>query len=417
VASNRKFVRPLGVFASWRLQAYGYTLAAAYTVFFILAHKWGMWVIDSTGKPILNDFTAFWIAAIQALRGNTAPLYDPMRLMEIQAAVVGPKAFLGAYPNFPYPPIFFLIMAPLAMLPCAAAFLIFEFVTLLGYAAVVFVIVRLPSAIALALASPFAFWNFGMGQTGFLRASLVGAALLALERRPVLSGVFVGCLTFKPQFGLLFPIALAAAKQWRAFASAVITAAILAGVSVAAFGVGPWAAFPRQLSAQAGDYLLRANPIPSSNWMVSQTMYGMLHALHASAALAWFAQGCAAAGAAAIVWAVWRSRMRYPLKAAVLSASPLLVTPYGWAYDMTVIAIPLAFLAKDQLRCGLLRGEQTILIALFAACALIVVRGGKLPLGPVVIIGLLGLILRRAFGDGREPALLPEAALGKFRML
>jgi hypothetical protein len=108
--------------------------------------------------------------------------------------------------------------------------------------------------------------------------------------------------------------------------------------------------------------------------------------------------------------------VRYPLKAALLSGSELLATPYGWTYDMTMIAIPLAFLVRDQIRCGLLRGEQMALIGLFAACFLLVVRGGSPPLGPVIIVILMGVILRRAFADGREPALLPEAARGRSRI-
>jgi arabinofuranan 3-O-arabinosyltransferase len=399
--------RLLGIFAAWRLQAYGYTLAVAYALFFVFAYRWGMWVVDKTGMPVLNDFTAFWIGGRQALHGETASLYDSAQFAKIQAAAVHIASFNDFYPNFPYPPIFLLMMAPFAVLPRAAAFLIFEFVTLLGYVAIVFLIARRPAAIAVALASPFTFWNFGFGQTGFLRASLSGAALLALERRPVLSGVLIGFLTYKPQLGILFPVALAAARQWRAFTAAAITAAVLAGISIAAFGVGPWEALPRELLAQTGGYLLRDNPV-LSRWAVFQTVYGLIRALHGNAALAWLAQACAAAGVATIVWLVWRSPARFPLKAAMLSSATLLATPYGWAYDMTEIAIPLAFLASDQMRCGLLRGEQTIILALFAACASIVVRGGSPPLGPVVMITLAGLILRRVYRDGGEPE--PAAA-------
>ena len=50
-----------------------------------------------------------------------------------------------------------------------------------------------------------------------------------------------------------------------------------------------------------------------------------------------------------------------------LSAAALIATPYAFAYDLAAIAIPVAFLASDQIRCGLLRGEQTIMIALFGA--------------------------------------------------
>src|SRR5439155_26849468 len=102
---------------------------------------------------------------------------------------------------------------------------------------------------------------------------LVGVALVALEGRPVLAGVFIGCLTFKPQWGILFPVALAAAKQWRAFASTAISAVVLAGISVAAFGVDAWAAFPRQLLAEADETLIAAS---EQRWGYLQTIYGLI---------------------------------------------------------------------------------------------------------------------------------------------
>src|SRR5260370_42285773 len=128
------------------------------------------------------------------------------------------------------------MVAPVARLPYVAAFLTWDLVTLVGYIAVVYLIVRRRAAVALALASPFAAWNRLDGQSGFLTASLLGASLLILERRPVLAGVFIGCLTYKPQFGILIPVALAASNQWRTFASAAATAALLAGGSAATFG-------------------------------------------------------------------------------------------------------------------------------------------------------------------------------------
>jgi arabinofuranan 3-O-arabinosyltransferase len=401
--SGQKSPRLLDILAAWRLQAAGYTLAAVYAAAFFCSYKSGNWLVDSTGAPIYTDFANAWMAGMQALHGNAAALYDPAAFAKIQAAIVGPnhpKDFF--YPNWPYPPIFFLILVPLAMLSYVTAFLSFQVVTLLGCIAVVFLIVRRPASMALVLASPFGALDIRWGQTGFLRASLIGAALLALERRPVLAGVFIGCLTYKPQFGILIPVALVAAKQWRAFGSAAITTAVLGGVSIAAFGIDPWQAFPRELLAQAGDYLLRENPL-AAPWAAIQTVYGLVRAFHGSAALAWLAQGCATAGVAVIVWLVWRSPVRYTLKAALLSAATLIATPYAWHYDLTVIAIPLAFLAKDQMRCGLLRGEQAIMIALFGAALAILVCGGGLPLGPVVVITLVGVILRRVIRDGGAP--------------
>jgi len=281
---------------------------------------------------------------------------------------------------------------PLAILPYFASFLTWESVTLVCSVAVVYLIVRRQPAISLMLASPFAAWNFLIGQNGFLTASLLGASLLLLERRPVLAGVFIGCLTYKPQFGILLPVALIAARQWRACVSAAVTAIFLVAASAAAFGVDGWLAFPRAIFAQGSETMFT-----SPDWgFLLQTFYGLTLVLQGGAALAWLAQGVATAGVGIVVWLVWRSPVRYALKAATLSTAALIATPYALAYDLAAIAIPVAFLASDQIGCGLLRGEQTTIIALFVASLAVIPTTGKAPVGAVILVALLFLILRRA---------------------
>ena len=52
---------------------------------------------------------------------------------------------------------------------------------------------------------------------------------LALRRtRPVTAGILLGCLTFKPQLGILFPFLLLFERNWTMIASAALTAAALA---------------------------------------------------------------------------------------------------------------------------------------------------------------------------------------------
>ncbi len=409
-------VRLLGIFQPWRLQAYGSALAGVYALLWLGVYAWGGFPVDRVGRPRLNDFTAFWIAGKQALDGMVAVLYEPRQFENIQEAITGPKPpYESFYRNWPYPPIFFLVLAPLAMLPYLPAFLGWEALTLLGCIAVVFLIVRRRPAIAVALASPFTAWNFDEGQSGFLTAALVGASLLSLERRPVLAGMFLGCLTYKPQFGILFPVALIAAKQWRAIASAVTTFVVLNAASIALFGMAPWRALPHELLAHADIYLFRDQPY-AVEWAVYQTFYGLVRDLHGGAALAWLVQGCVTIGLAVVVWQVWRSRTRYALKAALLSAAILIATPFGFAYDMAAIVIPIAFLAADQIRCGLLKGEQTTLLGLFAAGLAAVAGRYHLPFVPLMVIALIGLILRRAKGTDEHPGparLRPELAKGE----
>jgi hypothetical protein len=217
----------------------------------------------------------------------------------------------------------------------------------------------------------------------------------------VLAGVFIGCLTYKPQYGILFPVALVASGQWRVIASAAVTVALLAAASIALFGAGAWAAFPHQLAAQAGLNLLAG---PGSNWGYLQSVYGLVRNLLGGAGLALLAQGVTTAGLAVIVWLVWRSRVCYALQAATAAAAALLATPYAFAYDMAAIVIPSAFLAADQLHRGLLPGDKAIWIVLFGApLAVLVTLGdnahgttfGGTPISLLAAIVLFAAILRR----------------------
>jgi hypothetical protein len=240
---------------------------------------------------------------------------------------------------------------------------------------------------------------------------LLGASLLLLQRRPVLAGAFMGCLAYKPQFGILLPVAVVAAGQWRVFASAAVTIAILAGVTVAAFGAAPWEAFPRELLAQTHDSL--SGEIPrGEGWAYFQTVYGLVRDFHGSATLAWLGQGIAAIAAGLVVWLVWRSPARYSLKAAILSAAALIPMPYQRAYDMVAIAIPIAFFARDQLHYGWLKGEQTIMITLFTGCLTLLVCLGNTPIGAVVIVALLCMLLRRVLYYRAQPVAKAGAAQG-----
>jgi hypothetical protein len=387
------------IFTASRLQLYGYALALIYAATLVHFYWARAWIVDRSGAPLYGDFTDAWVAGWHALNANAARLYDSNEFVRIQKALLGARDFF--YPNWPYPPTFFLILAPLSTLPYPYAFLTWDVATLLGCLAVVYLIARRLPAIALVLASPFTAWNFLAGQNGFLTASLLGASLFFLEERPIVAGVIVGCLTYKPQFGILIPVALVACRQWRAIASAAVTAALLAVASIALFGSAAWAAFPNGLVAQSK---LNLGAGPDSNWGYLQTVYGLIRSLDGSANMAWLAQGLTTIATAAIVWIVWQSRVRYPLKAATLSAAALIATPYAYAYDMAAIVVPAAFLATDQLRRGLLRGDKTIWLILFGApLAVLVTLGddaggptfGGTPVSLLAVTVLFGMILRR----------------------
>src|SRR4029077_17910424 len=104
-------------------------------------------------------------------------------------------------------------------------------------------ILGLRTGVLFALGFPAAIWNVTAGQNGFFTAALIGGTLVLWERRRALAGICLGLLTYKPQFGLLFPIVLIADRRWLTIAVAALTAIALAALSWLFFGSASWAVF------------------------------------------------------------------------------------------------------------------------------------------------------------------------------
>ena len=144
-----------------------------------------------------------------------------------------------------YPPTFLFFTLPLALMPYFAAFAVWSVITLLLYLAAVYAIIPRLTAVIAAVTPIAVVQNIRLGQNGFLTAAFIGFSLALLERQPWLSGIFIGLLTYKPQFGIIFPLVLLASRNWRAFASAAATSVILGVGAAIAFGYQGWLFFIR----------------------------------------------------------------------------------------------------------------------------------------------------------------------------
>ncbi len=195
--------------------------------------------LDREGKPIGTDFVGFYAASGLALDGRPELAYDVSAHWAAQRALFGPK--LG-YTAFFYPPPALLISLPLALAPyfwSLAAWL-----TTTGYAFYRVLRMYLPSLEPAAfLAFPAVFVNAAHGQNGFLSAALIGGGLLTRDRRPVLAGVLLGAMAFKPHLALVIPFALVFARRWTTLIVSALTAAAFSAASLAAFGAPAWSGF------------------------------------------------------------------------------------------------------------------------------------------------------------------------------
>src|SRR5439155_20475230 len=121
--------------------------------------------------------------------------------------------------------------------------LLWMVLSLPAYLVTVRAILPRPDALLPAIAFPAVFVNTGHGQNGFFTAALLGGALQIMEKYPALAGVLFGLLAYKPQFGLLIPLALLASRRWTTIAAAAVTVTASVVLSVAILGTDVWHAF------------------------------------------------------------------------------------------------------------------------------------------------------------------------------
>jgi hypothetical protein len=319
-------------------------LALAYAAVFVKkAHGPEGLVLDAAGRPTLTDYLSLWSAGSLAAEWRAAAAYD----WTAHAARMGDA--MGHPPQsqlqFSYPPSALLAFAPLSRLPFAPSFILFGVLTLIPFAYLAGRIVGRPEAALWVLATVPPFWNFAVGQTGALAATLLAAGLLLLPARPLLAGVMFGLLTVKPHLGLLVPVALLASRRWPTIAAAVATALALAVLSAIVHGLEPWLAFLVSLSK----FGVFAMADTNATAYKMQSLFGLLRTLGAPGQIALAAQSALALAIAAFTWHIWRTPGAHDLKSAVLLATAVLVTPYAFHYDLTMLTLAQAFLLRHAL--------------------------------------------------------------------
>jgi arabinofuranan 3-O-arabinosyltransferase len=355
------------------------------------------WVYDTNGLGIPTDFINVWAAGRLVLDGVPAQAYDWDIQKQVEVAKLG-QDFVG-YFAWHYPPPFLFVASLLAQLPYSVAYIGWAFVTALPYLAAMRAIVGHHFGFMLAIAMPMAFINALVGQNGFLTAALIGGTLYLIPIRPVLAGICLGLLTYKPQYGLLFPIVLIAAGHWRVFISAAVTALVVALASALAFGIESWLAFFHWMPQFSQAFLTEGK----ATWWKLQSIFSLVRYFGGSEPLGWAFQWVLTASVAVVLALMWRSRMPYTLKAAALAAGTLLTTPYLFMYDMMVLAIPIAFLVRIGLKSGFRPYELPVLGVVLVLIGCYMFSGTPTGLGATLVVA--ALILRRAGSWWRhEPA-------------
>jgi len=173
-----------------------FALACINASFFPSGLLSGIWIWDGQGLGIPTDFVNVWAAGKLALQGHPALAWDWDVQRKIELDLLQ-QDFAG-YFAWHYPPPFLFVAAFLAQFPYAFAFAGWVYASFIPYALAMRAIVGRGFGLVLAAGFPAAFSNALVGQNGFLTAALVGGTLYLLPVRPILAGVCLGFLTYKP---------------------------------------------------------------------------------------------------------------------------------------------------------------------------------------------------------------------------
>ena len=329
------------------------------------------------------DFGWTWIS------GRFAALHDPARIFDYASFAKAQADLFGAGKctvlwSFPYPPTMLFFAYPFGLVPFATAYVLWSVVLTTFLLGAVYAIVRRLGVVAAAAMKP-AITNIYLGQNAFLTAGLLGFALTMLERRPVAEGFLLALLTYKPQYGILIPIALIASRNWRALVSATAFSVAFAGAAAFAFGSDGWSYFLSQLMDR-NPYLAQNPGFAAQHYSV----YGILQTAGFGATTAWVAHGTFVVILGLVVWRVWSKPLPFAIRASLLCVASLLATPYVLYYDLSLLVIAFAFLIGEGLRRGFLTGERTVMTFAWFALSL-----AFQSVALVICAALLWLIYRR----------------------
>ena len=202
---------------------------------------------STVGGRLGGDFPAFYAAGRIVIEGSGDVLYDPATQAEFQEALY-PES--DGYLFFAYPPFTAVAYAALAILPYRLAFAVHGLLAVAAlWCAVQLARPMLPSllrsrrhelaAVAVMLGMyPILRSVLGGQNTAFTILLLAAVWRFAVDDRPAFAGLSLAALLYKPQYGVLAFMLVAAARRWKILAWWIVGAAVayLCGVGVAGWG-------------------------------------------------------------------------------------------------------------------------------------------------------------------------------------
>ncbi|NNF76706.1 MAG: DUF2029 domain-containing protein [Rhizobiales bacterium] len=345
----------------------------------------------ASGNVVGRDFVNYWVGGSNALKGLAESLFVFENYLVLLREAFG--SGINNH-NWSYPPHFLLLAVPFGAMPYLMGLFCWSVAGMLCYlTACLRKAWRVDDFLILALA-PASISALFAGQNGLFTAALLLGGLRLSAGRPVLAGICFGLLTIKPQLGLLLPFALLASRQWTVIASACVTAAAAICLSGLLFGFETWWLYITETWPFQTEIMKNG---PGLYYMMA-TVFMSLRVFGVDPDLALLVHlPFTLMAVGVVIWAFWQKRNR-ALQHVILIGATFVATPYGFYYDMPVMAFAALLLARHLEAAG--RPVQFYLIPV--AIWLLPSFGEPmsmffLPLGPLFTVSFLGLAVRELY--------------------
>ncbi|MHB8285762.1 MAG: glycosyltransferase family 87 protein [Caulobacteraceae bacterium] len=310
----------------WELSLVSWLMLASYL---LTAHGH----LDWTGHALGRDFVNYWTAGHLVVEGRIADIFHPPLFLGHEHRLFDPRL---PFHFWSYPPPALFLVAPLGLTSYFTGFGLWSLVGVVLLVPAVRLWVqesRAPGwAVWLIVLAPAVSTNIALGQNGSYTAALMIGGLMLIDKRPRLAGLMFGLLIFKPQIGLLLPVAVLASRRWSVLAVAAATGVAVVVLSGLVFGLDAWRGFfGPTLFTQS--LMLKQGHGPFG-WMMPSA-YMAARVLHLSWPVAMAVQAPFTLASIYIVWRVW-SRADVPLymKAAIVMTATFVASPQGFNYDL-----------------------------------------------------------------------------------
>jgi alpha-1,2-mannosyltransferase len=345
-----------------------------------------------------TDWMVFYGAIRSVLDGHVSLIFDGDRFTDfLNTAFADWLSKPLEFRPWAYPPSFLVLLLPFAPLGFFGSYVAFQAVSAGLMAAALWSRTEgwatFGALLAVTLLCPAAVTNVIDGQAVFLVGALIIGGLRLVPSRPMLGGLVLGLLTFKPQFCILVPLALIAGGQWRALWAAGLSASVLAVTSGLTFGWELWLRwFPLMF-----ENLVR----PDAKWieygrMWGNSVYTCAALLGAPPRLASASQLLAMIFAAASVVLAFRSRLSPGERIAVFLAATVLAAPHSGPYDQALLVVAAAYwlMAAGSSALPLWCWTLTFMIWLVPSISPPILFAAS-RFAPLLTVSLIVLLLRR----------------------